>query len=365
MNVLKILRKRPDRSTRKAVYTFIFGDYDELKPPAIVTPGWDYICFTDDAGLRSDIWDVRLSRRTAEDRLLDNKRFASKHTILSHQYLPGYDFSLSLGAQLELNCNLDELMQEHFRAGDDMMICYWERECVYDEAEWCKRRLRDDPERIDAQMQRYHTEGYPARNGLYMGGIIARWHDRASVQAMCNLWWDEHRRGSRRDQLSLTYAIWKSEPIKISALDYGEQFFKQRNFITHPHKRGIDFGAANVKFDTSAASETTRRCWPGRDYVGHVDAVHCDRIVGWAADRARLNASIYVSLYDGGSLIATTPAELARPDVGAYLGDDGRHGFAIPVPADLKDGAAHEISVRFEGTDINLIVNARPVSGDN
>ncbi|MGZ5437417.1 MAG: glycosyltransferase domain-containing protein [Pyrinomonadaceae bacterium] len=365
MNFLRNLRKRPERLTRKAVYTFIFGDYDELKPPAIVTPGWDYICFTDDAELRSDIWDVRLSRRTAEDRLLDNKRFASKHTILSHQYLPEYDFSLSLGAQLELNCNLDSLMQEHFRAGDDMMICYCERECVYDEAEWCKRRLRDDPARIDAQMQRYHTEGYPARNGLYMSGIIARWHDRASVQAMCDLWWEEHRRGSRRDQLSLSYAIWKSEPIKISALDYGEQFFERRNFITHPHKRGMDFGGANVKFDISAASETTRRCWPGRDYVGHVDAVHCDRIVGWAADRARLNASIQVSLYDGGSLIATTPAELARPDVGAYLGDDGRHGFTIPVPADLKDGAAHEISVRFEGTDINLIVNARLVSGDN
>ncbi len=125
MNLLKILRKRPERSTRKAVYTFNFGDYDELKPPAIVTPGWDYICFTDDAGLRSDIWDVRLSPRTAEDRLLDNKRFASKHMILSHQYLPGYDFSLSLGAQLELNCNLDSLMQEHFRAGDDLMICFW------------------------------------------------------------------------------------------------------------------------------------------------------------------------------------------------------------------------------------------------
>lgn len=231
MNVSRFFRQRPEKSTRKAVYTFNFGDYDELKPPAIITPGWDYICFTDDAGLRSDIWDVRLSYRSAEDRHLDNKRFAMKHNILVHQYLLGYDFSVSLGAQIKVNCNLDQLMREHFRASDDLMLVFWKDDCVYDEADGCKQRLTDDPERIDEHMRRYRAAGYPARNGLYMSGIIARWHNRARVRALCELWWQEYMQGSRRDQLSLTYAIWKSSRIKISKLDYREQFFEKPNFI--------------------------------------------------------------------------------------------------------------------------------------
>jgi hypothetical protein len=49
MNIFRHIQpERIDDAKRKAVYTFIFGDYDDLKSPTIMTPGWDYICFTDD-----------------------------------------------------------------------------------------------------------------------------------------------------------------------------------------------------------------------------------------------------------------------------------------------------------------------------
>lgn len=352
----RIPREPINRSERKAVYTFIFGDYDDLKSPAVVTPGWDYICFTDDHTLRSDVWDVRVSPRRRSDRQLDHKKYAGKHKILFHRYLQGNDLSLSIDANLELNCNLDDFMREHFRADDDMMICYQARDCVYDDAEQSKRRLIDQPGRIDTQMQRYLAVGYPAHNGLYMGGIIARRHDRANVRQMCDLWWQEHRRGSRRDQLSLNYAIWKSAPIKISALDYGQQFFVRRNFIGRRHKWSINFGGADIKFETQHPWTTAPRCCAGKDYVGYVDLANCDRIFGWAADRNRLNTSIDVSLYDGGRLIATAPANLMRLDIASYLGDDGLHGFIIPIPASFNDGSAHTISVRFENSEVDLTI---------
>ena len=34
---------------RKTVYTCITGEYDELTEPDYITPGWDYICFTDNS----------------------------------------------------------------------------------------------------------------------------------------------------------------------------------------------------------------------------------------------------------------------------------------------------------------------------
>ena len=354
MNIFGFIqRKRNGKAKRKAVYTFIFGDYDDLKSPAIITPGWDYICFTDDHTLRSDFWDVRVSPRCHSDRQLVPKKYATKHKILFHRYLQGYDLSLSIDANLEPNCNLDDFIREHFRADDDMMICYQARDCVYDDAERSKWRLLDEPARIDAQVQRYRAVGYPAHNGLYLSGIIARWHGRANVRQMCDLWWQEYRRGSRRDQLSLNYAIWKSAPIKTSSLDYGQQFFERRNFIGHRHKWSINFGVLDINFETEYP--TAHPC-PDKDYVGFVDTANCDRIFGWAADRHRLNTSINVGLHDGGRLIATAPANLMRVDVGAYLGDNGLHGFALPLPASLRNGAAHSISIRFEHSEMRLSV---------
>ena len=188
-----------------------------------------------------------------------------------------------------------------------------------------------------------------------MSGIIARWHNR-KVRALCELWWQEYVQGSRRDQLSLSYAIWKSPRIKISKLDYREQFFEKRNFIAYPHKHNIDFGSADVTFEKSLP-EGPERTRADHDFVGHVDVANERAIYGWAADRKRPNVPITVSLYDGSTRIATSTADLSRMDLAAYLGDNGRHGFAIPFPTALKDGRPHRISLRFETNGSCLTVN--------
>lgn len=89
-------------------------------------------------------------------------------------------------------------------------------------------------------------------------------------------------------------------------------------------------------------------------YEGFIDHVSCDSITGWAADRNRLNTSINVKIYDGATLVSTVLARDLRTDVGNYLGDNGRHGFAIPLPSRFKDGQQHILRVRFEESTTNL-----------
>jgi len=91
------------------------------------------------------------------------------------------------------------------------------------------------------------------------------------------------------------------------------------------------------------------------NYVGYVDSASCSAIAGWAADRNRLNQSINVEVYDGTTLIATVPANISRPDVATFLGDNGLHGFNIPTPASLKDGNTHSVHVKFETSASELI----------
>ena len=89
-------------------------------------------------------------------------------------------------------------------------------------------------------------------------------------------------------------------------------------------------------------------------YEGFVDNVGCDSITGWAADRNRLNTSINVKIYDGSTLVSTVLARDLRTDVGNYLGDNGKHGFAIPLPLRFKDGQQHILRVKFEDSTGNL-----------
>src|SRR5262249_29419090 len=155
----------------------------------------------------------------------------------------------------------------------------------------CRKLRLDDPARIAAHMQRYRDNGYPVQNGLYTTRIIARWHDRMNVRKMCEVWWKEYLKGSRRDQLSFNYSIWKSPPIKISVVDYDDQFVKTRNFVVVPHKWPIRLDGVNFTLEPS-----------GPGCVGNIDSADALGIRGWAADRNRLNTSINVSLYNGDTL---------------------------------------------------------------
>jgi hypothetical protein len=54
---------------RAVVYTAVIGDYDELRPPAVIDPELDYVVFTDDQQLRvPDPWiSLGLSERHGDN----------------------------------------------------------------------------------------------------------------------------------------------------------------------------------------------------------------------------------------------------------------------------------------------------------
>jgi hypothetical protein len=97
-------------------------------------------------------------------------------------------------------------------------------------------------------------------------------------------------------------------------------------------------------------------------YEGRFEAADCTALSGWAADRNRLNTSINVAIYDGTNLLSSVPANLYRADIASYLGDNGLHGFSYAVPASLRDGQSHTISVRYESTTTNLTSSPRTIT---
>jgi hypothetical protein len=83
------------------------------------------------------------------------------------------------------------------------------RDCVYDELLECIEWGKDSREVMEKQIQLIKENGFPKKHGLFESYIIYRHHHDHQVISVMDDWWGFIENYSRRDQLSLTYVLWK------------------------------------------------------------------------------------------------------------------------------------------------------------
>jgi hypothetical protein len=93
---------------------------------------------------------------------------------------------------------------------------------------------------------------------------------------------------------------------------------------------------------------------------GKHEASSCTEVRGWAWDPLFPNAPISVEVLVDNVYAATVPANVLRADLVGTRGD-GRHGFAWPIPAALRDGKSHKITVRFAESADLLAGKTKPI----
>lgn len=257
-----------------AVYTAIFGDYDQLMTPLVKSANCDYICLTDSADLKSDFWDVRL----LSDETLDAARLSRKPKILPHLFFADYEASLYVDANLLIVGDLEAYIEQYSLTSPMLCVKHGERDCIYEELQACIEGQRDDREVMTRQIEGYRTEGLPAHFGLTVGSFIFRRHNDPSVIELMELWWQELATGSKRDQLSLSYCFWKKR-FKYD-LYYGNNW-NNDYFIWLPHhilnnpflaktsefQRQLAIDPANRLQATSARSLDRRALMPAKFYI--------------------------------------------------------------------------------------------------
>jgi hypothetical protein len=220
-----------------AIYTCIINDpstfgvtenYDSLKSPSIVESNIDYICFTNNPEIKSDLYQIRYVDNSMfwKDSAVKTQR---RIKISPHIFLKEYDQSIWIDGHITLKKKIYDTAQELFDSSSSF-ICrrHPSRDCVYEEAELLKKIKKDRKETISKQMLRYEKEGLPKKNGLIASGIMLRKHHEPSVVDCMNLWWKELSKNSHRDQISFAYASWKqSTPYSEFGEDFFNSFFQQ------------------------------------------------------------------------------------------------------------------------------------------
>jgi hypothetical protein len=107
----------------------------------------------------------------------------------------------------------DELLGD----ADIALYRHNKRKCIFSEAQACIDFDKDDPKVITKQMDRYRDEGMPKNFGLVATGILIR-RNTPAMKDFSEMWWDEVKNGSNRDQLSFDYCRWKTG-LRVSYLN--------------------------------------------------------------------------------------------------------------------------------------------------
>jgi hypothetical protein len=118
------------------IYTAIFGDYDTLKEPLIITPGWKYICYTDQ-DFESKHWTIKkmLPIGTAQ-------HTARRVKIYFQNYIDD-EYSIFIDGSFIVNCNLNAWWRQ-FKP-DMTCIRHPTRNCIYEEAQAVVKNGRKVP----------------------------------------------------------------------------------------------------------------------------------------------------------------------------------------------------------------------------
>lgn len=235
-----VYKKHIPFTGRGVVYSAIIGDYDEVKEPECVSRQFDYILFTNNPEITSNVWRIVLIDNPER---LDNVRLARKIKIMGHEYLQGYDYSIWVDGKIKIKGDIQQYIETYKRNEPILCFNHYEKDCAYEEEKDCISQEKDIPEIIEKQMKRYRLEGYPEQNGLVDTGFMVRELHNERVKRVMETWWDEVLSGSRRDQLSFNYACWKNDFIYdtsdlfIYGNPYVEVYTHQNADSDNVHKR--------------------------------------------------------------------------------------------------------------------------------
>lgn len=193
---------------RIVVYTAIFGGYDKLKDPEYIDRNIDYVCFTDDLEMKSDIWSVVYVEKLPDT---DPRRASKIYKILPHKYFSDYDVSIWIDGTATVRGNLREYIKKYMKYSNILFCPHPWRNCIYQEAEFAiEKRPFEGVDLMKAQIEYYRKEGIPKNNGLISSGFIVRRHNESDVIYAMEDWWREICKFSTQCQISFQFIAWKN-----------------------------------------------------------------------------------------------------------------------------------------------------------
>lgn len=218
-------------TTKRVVYGVNIGAYDDFPIP----PEMDdcsYFLITDAAEVPSDCpWTI-VSPTLQE---IDIKRQCLWYKTHPHKLFPDAEFVTWIDSNIECRTHSGQVLMSHETLSEIATFVHPDRNCVYEEAIAIINIKLDKQEVIDRVVKNLKQQGLPKAFGLFETNVLFSRTQDPAVRDFFETWWRSIYLGSRRDQMSFTYASWK-ENVVISALDARFCAKNSRFFSKNSHK---------------------------------------------------------------------------------------------------------------------------------
>lgn len=192
-----------------AVYTCIVGDYDELREPLSVSSECDYFVISDKKPEKDSVFRYIDIKSVLPECIADNTRKNRFCKINAHKIFPQYRYSIYFDGNMQLEQTIIAFIKK-LPETRLITLCpnYWNS--VYREMISILQNGRDDEQIIRKQAEDYWLSGMPDDYGGFMCGILIREHNNPVCVKIMSEWWEQLEKYSKRDQVSLPYALWKN-----------------------------------------------------------------------------------------------------------------------------------------------------------
>lgn len=194
-----------------ALYTAIFGRVSRFVIPKISDKTVDRYLFTN-INIRSHFYNIKYMRLKGIRPSVMKQRYIK--TCIPDEIFNNYEYSVYIDCKRPFNINFKQLLDAMEPGSDFLTRPHRKRSCIYDEGNFCVQKKKANKKEVEQQLNFYKSEGYPEKNGLHASGLLLRKHTK-EVKEFGELWWEQIKKFSHRDQISLPYLAWKHD-FKIS-----------------------------------------------------------------------------------------------------------------------------------------------------
>lgn len=188
------------RIRNQLIYTALFGNYDTVAPAL-----YEATIFAD-CSIKAKGWKVEVVEQPHDLPTYSSRYYFDQSCLV----MPDSEFTIMHGANAQLTMPPSEVIKLLPNGCDLACFAHPHRTNVYQEAEACIKYRKDRKDVINAQMERYKAEGFPESVRLSTCIFLVR-RNTPALREFEDMWWDEVKKGSCRDQLSFDYCRWKMD----------------------------------------------------------------------------------------------------------------------------------------------------------
>ena len=206
-----------------AIYTVLTGDKEPLGNPIARLQTMhtdlkiDFICFTDEPTLASEVWQCR----PLDTHYLPPEKSSRRPKALPHEYLAEYDYSLYIDNICELRRLPIKLDLQRSPGIEYVYRLYRHstRKTLIEEAIAICSLGYDTAQNVINQLNSYERSlPLTAVSPIHTCTVLLRQHNHPDVVRHGRLWWDHILTFSKRDQMSFDFCRTKTK-LQVNALE--------------------------------------------------------------------------------------------------------------------------------------------------